>query len=127
MATRVTVPVLFGAGNVQVPVVTDIAIAVQAGSPPPPIVKSTLPDCEVVIARTGFAPTGVAVPPPCSATDIEDDALFTVMVNCLCPVLLCESVAITSLTYDPAGVVEETETTPPEIETLFAVDESVNV
>jgi hypothetical protein len=64
VASKVTDPVLFGAGNVQLPVVAAMAIAVQAGNPPPPIVKSTLPACEVVIKRTGLAPTGVEVPPP---------------------------------------------------------------
>ncbi len=48
-------------------------------------------------------------------------------MSCLCPVLLCESVAITSLTYEPAGVFDATDTTPPDIEMLFAVEESEKV
>ncbi len=53
IAVTVTEPVLGGVGNVQVPVVDAIAIAVHEGRPPPPTKKSTDPAIEVVMLRTG--------------------------------------------------------------------------
>ena len=95
IAVTVTEPVLGGVGRVQVPVVEAIAIAVHDAKPPPPAKKSTDPGAEVVIFKTGEAPTGVDVPPPCNVTVIVELALPIIIVSCLTPTAEAPSVALT--------------------------------
>jgi hypothetical protein len=94
-ATNVSDPVEFGLGRVHVPVVEEIEIAVQAEIPNPPELKSTEPGTEVVIFKTGEAPTGVEVPPPCNVTVIVELALPIIIVSCLTPTAEAPSVALT--------------------------------